>query len=115
MKKGLGSYVKSYRHYFNICRMLVRELGFDEIGEDTEDHLKELYSLSQDIDYDCREFDIKNPALWFTYQLRECDTKEEVLNLVSLLEQLLIDTYEFQQNKNPEVFSDYEDFLWEEV
>ncbi len=111
---GLGDYIKSSNHFFNSCKRIVKDLGFDGISEEIEVDLEALYVLSQSREYDFQEYDLRVPALWYSYQLRECKTKECVIEMSKILGMLLNDLEEFMKKDDPSVFDKYEEMRYEE-
>ncbi len=112
-RKGLGSYIKSRRHYINSVKFILRDKNL-EIGESMTQKLEELYEVSKDIEFSCAGDNIKVPALWLSYRLKECEDQDSMRSVAMEVSPLIKASYEYIESENVDAFSEFEDFTWEE-
>ena len=108
--KRVGNWFKSEDHYVNTIKMLIKKQGFHYIPQELQDVLEELYDLSYRIQEDGREIDVRLPALWYGFQLRDCTTSEELVAMIKILFELIADTRSFLLTFDESVFDNYDDF-----
>ncbi len=112
-EKGLGSYIKSRRHYINTIVSLLRDFNLFA-SDDTLLNISELYEVSKAIEFECGGDNIKVPALWLSYRMRFVETREELIALAKIVIPLLEASYKYQESGDKEEFLDFNDFEWEE-